>query len=205
MRPPRHRRARVTLTGLLLVLLVGTGLLSGCSDNEGTNDGGYISGDGQVVQYAPDDRDEPVELSGESLQGDAIDLADLRGQVVVVNVWASWCGPCRVEMPMLVEAAAALADDPGDVEFVGVNVRDSADNGLAFEREMGVDYPSVLDPSGRALLAFHGVVNPKSIPTTLVLDREGRVAASIAGPVPSRRTLTELVEDVAGEGGRADG
>ncbi|WP_121253242.1 TlpA disulfide reductase family protein [Nocardioides ferulae] len=191
MRHPRPGRAARLLAGLLL----GGLLLSGCGDNEGTNDGGYISGDGSFVQYAEDDRSEPVELAGETLQGDALDVADLRGAPVVVNVWWSLCGPCRVEMPMLVEAAAELE---GEAAFIGVNIRDaSPENGLSFERSMGVDYPTIYDPSGEALLAFAGKVNPRTIPTTIVLDPEGRIAAVVNGPIPSKRTLVGLVEDAA--------
>ncbi len=82
--------------------------------------------------------------------------------------------------------------------FVGVNTKDSGtDQGLAFQRRYDVPYPSLYDPSGRTLLAFHGTLNPSAIPSTVILDKQGRVAASILGEVPSRRTLVDLVQDVA--------
>lgn len=180
------------LVGCLLLLV------AACGDNEGTNENGYISGNGQVVQYAVDQRDDAIELSGETLQGDDIDLADYRGQVVVVNTWWSGCPPCRTEMPMLVEAGTELDDQ--DVAFVGINIRDaSRDNGLAFERSLGVDYPSIYAPGGEAVLAFAGTINPRTIPTTVVLDRDGRVAAVFNGEIPSKLTLTEVVDEILAE------
>lgn len=160
-----------------------------------------MPGDSKVVEVAIDDREDPVELSGETIQGDDLDLADLRGQVVVVNVWGSWCGPCRAEMPMLVEAEDELPAD--ETAFVGINIRDtSTENATAFERDLGVDYPSIYDP-GSVLLDAFGRYTPYAPPTTLVLDREGRVAALVNGPVPSKSTLITVVEDVLAES--ADG
>jgi len=160
-----------------------------------------VPGDGKVVEVAPGDREDPVDLSGETVQGDQLDLADLRGQVVVVNMWWSGCGPCRTEMPMLVDAEGELPAD--ETEFVGINIRDLApENAAAFERDLGVDYPSIYDPGSERLDAF-GRYTPYAPPTTWVLDREGRVAALVNGPVPSKSTLTTVVEDVLAES--ADG
>lgn len=181
--------------------------LSACSDIEGTGDLTYISGDGQVIQVPAAERGDAVEISGETVQGEPLDLADLRGKVVVVNVWWSGCGPCIKEMPMLVEAEAELAEEqPGATAFVGINIRDlSADTAEAFERERGVDYPSIFDPGSDTLPEFGDFV-PYAPPATLVLDAEGRVAALVNGPVPSRTTLTEVVEDVLAEtAGGSDG
>jgi len=170
-------------------------LLSGCSGLSGTGDLEYIEGEAAVTQIATDEREDPVDLSGTSLQGDEVDLADSRGDVTVVNVWASWCPPCRTETPILIDAAAEL-----DATFVGINIRDSADDAAAFERTHKVPYPSISDEGGETLLEF-GRYRPQRPPTTLVLDREGRVAAIISGRIPSTTTLTELVEEVAAESG----
>lgn len=182
-------------------MLVGALLLAGCSDISGTGDLDYVPGDGQVLEVAAAEREEPVEISGETIQGDALDLADLRGKVVVVNMWWTGCGPCRAEMPMLVEAESELgADDAGgDVAFVGINIRDlSTETAAAFERERGVEYPSFYDPGSETLARF-GSYEPYSAPATLVLDRDGRVAALINGAIPSKTTLTAVVEDVVAE------
>lgn len=191
---PHHRTTRALRRALVpagtAVLL---GALVGCSGLEGTNENGYISGDGQTVEYPVADRGEPVELRGETLTGEELDLASTRGKVTVVNVWWSGCGPCRSEMPMLQQASEELA---GTAAFVGINTRDhSAANGLAFERDLGVRYPSIYAPDGRALLAFDGV--PRALPSTLVLDAEGRVAAKISGEIPSKQTIVDVVECAA--------
>ena len=100
---------------------------------------------------------------------------------------------------MLVEAAA---DVEGDASFLGIDIRDnSAAPARAFMEKYGATYPSIYDPSGKALLAFSGEVSPQTVPTTLVLDREGRVAATVRGPLPSKLTLVELVKEVAAEDG----
>jgi thiol-disulfide isomerase/thioredoxin len=121
-------------------------------------------------------------------------LADYRGQVVVVNYWASWCGPCRGEAPALVAAHKRLHD----VTFVGLDRNDDSNaNALAFVRTYGVPYPSLYDSGGKLLLAFNGAVPPTSLPSTIVLDAEGRVAAVVLGPTTAT-TLVDLVHDVEG-------
>lgn len=178
--------------GLLAALL-----LSGCTELEGTGDKGYITGDGQIREVAPEDRGDPVDLTGEGLDGEPLDLADLRGGVAVVNVWYSTCPPCRAEQPELTSAAERTE---GTAEFVGINIRENdTAMGLAFNRTFDVPYPSFYSPTGEAMLAFTGTLAPNSIPSTVVLDAEGRVAASVIGPLPSEQTLLTLVEDVAAE------
>lgn len=178
----------------LLVVAAGCGLA-------GTNDGGYVAGDGALVSYASDDRGAPVDLSGKTLQGKPYDVADDRGKIVVVNIWGSWCGPCIREAPILQQAHRQLGDK---VAFVGVDVREtSAQNGIMFERGNKITYPSIYSPDGRALLSFKGKVSPKAQPATLILDAKGRVAAVFSGPVPTKLTLVEAVQDVAKGGSTA--
>jgi thiol-disulfide isomerase/thioredoxin len=175
-------------------VLVGVLALTGCTSQEGTGDSGYISGDGAITQRAVDQREEPIELTGEDLDGQELDLAELRGTPVVVVVWGSWCPPCVAEAPDVVEAAERLGDE---AQFVGINLRDGDPaQGRAFERNYEVPFPSFYSPDGREMLAFEGVLTPRSIPAFVILDEEGRVAASINGGLPSVTTLVELVEDV---------
>jgi thiol-disulfide isomerase/thioredoxin len=157
---------------------------------------GFVAGDGSVTVLAPQDRGEPVELAGEST-GEPVDVAGWRGDVVVVNVWYAACAPCVKEAPDLAAAAEAFAEE--GVRFVGVNTRDGAQTAQAFERRHGIGYPSVLDAgSGAALLALRGQVPPQAVPTTLVLDRQGRVSARVLG-VAEPSTLRALVEDALAE------
>ncbi|GGD20440.1 TlpA family protein disulfide reductase [Nocardioides daphniae] len=170
--------------------------LTGCSSIEGTGSKGYVTADGAVQMVPADEREKAVELTGTDLDGDPIDLADFRGDVTVVNVWGAWCAQCRVEMPDLLEAAE---ETEGIARFVGINIRDgSTGQAKSFVRRFGVKYPSFYSPDGKALLAFHDTIPPRAIPSTVVLDAEGRVAAAIIGILPSAATLVGVVEDVAG-------
>lgn len=167
-------------------------LVAGCSSLSGTGDKGYITGEGVPTEVKAVDRGSPVDLTGTDLDGKPVDLADLRGKPVVVNVWWSQCPPCRVEQPDLNEAAAELGDR---ATFIGLNIRDSSvDPALSYARGFDVPYPSIYSPDGSALLAFSGTLNPRSIPSTVVLDAEGRIAASVQGRLPTPTTLVDLVE-----------
>lgn len=194
MTAARSRRTRTAAGAALLVLLAGP-VLTACSGFDPAREGAtYTDGKATITTRDADSRDEPVEFSGTTLEGDALDVADYRGKVVVINIWGSWCGPCRAEMPHLVKAAAELGDD---VAFVGINVRDTEGKAKAFERRYEVTWPSIADEGGRTLLALRGTLPPNYTPSTLVLDPEGRVAALISGPAPSAITIQDLVEDAA--------
>jgi thiol-disulfide isomerase/thioredoxin len=183
------------LRRLLLPLVLITLVASGCSSLAGTNSGGYITGDGQITAWGPDKRGTPIELTGTTLDGKELDISDYRGKPVVVNVWWSGCGPCRTEMPLLQEASQELK---GKATFVGINTRDnSAANGLAFERSVGASYASLYSPDGRALLAIPTL--PRALPSTVVLDWQGRVSAVVSGEITGRSTLDDLVECAASD------
>jgi len=183
------RRTRLTRAAAVSLAVA---LLTGCSGFSGGNKG-YIEGDGAVLIVPDGDRREPVALSGTTMQGRRLDLATLRGEVVVLNVWYAACEPCRREAPDLQKAATDLA--PNGVRFVGLNVRDTdPETAIAFERTFSITYPSLFDAAS-TLTALQGAVPPKAVPSTVVLDRQGRVAARISGPT-TRSTLVGIVQDV---------
>ncbi|MCW2791922.1 MAG: TlpA family protein disulfide reductase [Nocardioides sp.] len=185
-------RFSTSVVATLLTLLVT--VTAGCSSLQGTGDKGFVTGDGTVTELDVADRGDAVSLTGEDLDGNALDLASLRGKPVVVVVWGSWCAPCRAEAPDVVDAANQL---DGKAAFVGIDIRDPAvDQAASFVRAFDVPYPSFYSPDGQALLAFSGTLTPNSIPSFVVLDEQGRVAASIIGSLPSTQTLVDLVADV---------
>ncbi len=199
---PSEMAARRRLPLIVAALALTAGTASACTDVNGTNGKDYIEGGGVVVEIPEADRKGPVDVSGETLAGDHLDLADRRGSVVVVNVWWSGCGPCTVEAPMLEDAVDELS---GDATIVGIDIRNSKEDGLAFERGLDVTYPSIYDRGSEQLLKFPTPFNPRDMPSTVVLDRQGRVAALVRGQLPSKLTLVELVDKVAAEDVPSDG
>lgn len=151
-----------------------------------------------LTLYPVGDRDPAPSLEGRTLDDTTFDLDDLDGQVVVINVWGSWCGPCRAETPGLVRVANATADQ--GVQFVGIDTRDSLPSANAFVRNYDVPYPSVFDPAGKALLPFGSVIPSAAIPSSLIVDRDGDVAARVIGAV-DEATLAGLLDDLIREGG----
>ena len=158
---------------------------------------GYVSGNGAVETIPDADRAEPVELSGDLVDGGTWSSASARGRdVVVVNVWGSWCAPCVAEAPDLQEAWSGLQAAKAPVQFMGIDFREDPARGAAFAKKAGITYPSLTDESGVLILALQG--KAPTVPTTLVLDTEGRIAARVNGPVDAS-TLRGLVDDVLAE------
>jgi thiol-disulfide isomerase/thioredoxin len=154
----------------------------------------FQAGDGTITVLDPDQRRMPGALRGATIDGAQVDLADYRGKVVVLNVWGSWCAPCQKEAPALQAASEALA--PKGVKFLGINTRENGNRAAAaaFERAYAITYPSLFD-SADYLLALRGAVAANAIPSTVVVDAQGRIAARISGPT-TKTTLVDLVEDV---------
>jgi thiol-disulfide isomerase/thioredoxin len=189
------------LLGVAVPLLLA---LTACTSLQGTGDKGFVTGDGSIRTVDTADRTDPIELSGTDLDGKPLDIADFRGKPVVVVVWGSWCTPCRAEAPDVVAAADQLG---AQAQFVGINLRNpSTTEAQAYVRSFGITYPSFFSPDGKAMLQFSGTLGPRSIPAFVVLDEQGRVAASIIGKLPSQQTLVDLVKDAsAGSEQSADG
>ncbi|MGI9198062.1 MAG: TlpA family protein disulfide reductase [Candidatus Nanopelagicales bacterium] len=172
--------------------------LAGCRAAADAGTGtAFVAGDGSIVLLAPQDRVAAPDLSGPTLDGGTFSLADHRGEVVVLNVWASWCAPCRAEAPTL---ESLWTDVQGDgVQFVGLDTRDTAAAATAFVENYGITYPNVVDTDGRLQLLFGDSLPPQAIPSTVVIDRDGRVAGRILGRA-SESSLRGLIEPLLAEG-----
>jgi thiol-disulfide isomerase/thioredoxin len=177
---------------VLATAALAAGVLAGCGSqswekNCSTNAEG-------VVECAPDQRPQAREVTGELLGGGSYDVAQDKGKVVVVNFWGSWCAPCRAEADDLQQTYEATTAK--GVMFIGVNVRDGRDAAKAFERGR-VTYPSIYDPDGKVALKFD--VTQVSTPSTVILDRQGRIAVALRRATTAGE-LKPLVERVAAEG-----
>ncbi|NUR02076.1 MAG: TlpA family protein disulfide reductase [Streptomyces sp.] len=180
-----RRRAVLTTAGAAVAAL----LMSACSSG-GTSGGGgdtnFVMGKDGISTAKKGKRAAAPDLSGKTVNGGQLDVASFKGKVVVLNVWGSWCAPCRAEAPNFEKVYQDLKTK--GVQFVGINTRDtSTQNAVAFEKQQGITYESLYDPTGKLMLRFkRGTLNPQAVPSTLVLDREGKIAA---------RSLAALSED----------
>ena len=179
----------------VLALLTAMSACSSSSDGSG-DESGFVPGDPGSTYVEVTDRSAAPDLSGDLLGGGTYSMADDRGDdVLVVNVWGSWCAPCRAEAAALEEVYQELQDQ--GVQFLGINTRDQEKRALAFLADEGVTYPSLVD-DGALQAGFRTSLPVAGIPTTFVIDRSGRVAARAVTEVTYTRLL-ELVERVLAE------
>ncbi|WP_298455493.1 TlpA disulfide reductase family protein [uncultured Cellulomonas sp.] len=191
-----RRGAALVLAAVLAVGGCTSGSAAGGGRTEDGQPGGYIAADGSTRTWAPDERGEPVEVAGTDFTGAPVDVAQWRGDVVVLNTWYAACPPCRAEAPELAAIAGDYADD--GVRLLGINGTDDAGAAEAFERTFDIPYPSLADTDGRAVASLQGSVPLEAVPTTVVLDRQGRVAARILG-LADGSTLRAMVDDLLAE------
>lgn len=174
LRRPALRRARIA-AGAAVAALV----LSACGGGTqgGSGNTNFVAGKEGIATLEKGERQPAPKLSGKTLDGKDFDLAAYKGKIVVINVWGSWCGPCRVEAPYLQKVAEETKSK--GVEFLGINTRDfNKGPAIKFEEDHGITYPSLYDPSGKLILRFpKGSLGPQSIPSTIVVDRDGKMAA----------------------------
>ena len=192
-------RRAVLAVSLVASLLV----LGGCVSNDplanDVIDQNYTSADGAITELAVSNREEPVSFeSSETTDGSTISSEGYVGSVLVVNFWFAACPPCRYEAPDLAEISEKYAAD--GVQFLGINVYDEREVANSFEREFAIQYPSILDVStGELRLAFSGQLPPNGVPTTIIVDRSGRVAARLSGAILDRAVFEEMIESVLAE------
>lgn len=186
--PPRYATAAALTAALLASACTG----GGADTTSGTQR--FPAGDGVVHVVSAGSRKPAPALSGTTLDGSPLSVSYGAGPVVV-NVWGSWCAPCKAEQDDLERAYRATRSR--GVTFVGINIRDSGRTApKRHVEEYGVTYPSLYDPSARLLPRFE--IAPKTIPSTYVFDRQGRIAAYVYGEV-TEKALIDLVEGVLAE------
>ncbi|GAA5177384.1 TlpA disulfide reductase family protein [Rugosimonospora acidiphila] len=189
------RRILLGVAAAVAALTVVSGCSTGSnavSQTAGDSDR-YVAGDGKTIVYPAAERKAAPKLTGDTVDGGTYNLAAHKGQVVVLNFWASWCAPCRLEASGL-EATYKATENSG-VTFLGVNSRDEKDAAKSFESDHS-SYPSLFDPNGRVPLDFSDV--PTALPCTLIIDRTGKVAVVIRNSV-TQSSLTPLVNQIAAE------
>lgn len=195
------RRSVLAAGGLALAAL--TMGLSGCAQEDALaqqakagDNKNYVAGDGSVTEFAAGDRKSAVQVEGTLFNGTTVAPADFQGKVTVLNFWFAACAPCRVEAPILEELHQEFKDQ--GVQFLGVNLRDEKATAEAFEKTFNLTYPSFDDKDGSVLLSVSGLVPPGAVPTTLVLDKQGRVASRVLGEV-QKGTLKALIAAAVAE------
>lgn len=195
-------RSKLSRAALLPAVAAASALtLSACSSGGASGGGGdtnFVMGKDGISTAKKGERAAAPDLSGKTVNGGKLDVASYKGKVVVLNVWGSWCAPCRAEAPNFEKVSKDLGTK--GVQFVGINTRDtSIQNAVAFEKQYGISYESLYDPTGKLMLRFKkGTLNPQAVPSTLVLDREGKIAArSLAGL--SEDNLRKMIAPVLAE------
>ncbi|MEU3985866.1 TlpA disulfide reductase family protein [Streptomyces sp. NPDC026672] len=187
---------------LLSAMVAASALTLSACGSGGTSGGGgdtnFVTGNNGIDTAPQGKRAAAPDLSGRTIDGKTLDVADYKGKVVVVNVWGSWCGPCRAEGKNFAKVSKDYADQ--GVQFVGINTRDTSTTpAVNFEKEQDITYPSLYDPTGRLMLRFKkGTLNPQLIPSTLVLDRQGRIAARALQAL-SEDDLVKMIKPVVAE------
>lgn len=177
-----------------VVALAGCSGASASSGTQGSGKQRYVAGDGEVQAVPVSDRKKAPTLAGQSLSGKHLSSASYDGKVLVVNFWASWCEPCRAEAPAL--RAVQKKTKADGVRFLGVNFKDNKENAGIFVDHFNLGYPSIYDQPGQLALRFRGELPPAAVPSTIVIDRKGRVAARIIGETTYTKLLS-VVHKVA--------
>lgn len=183
-----HVRRRGTVLTVLLTLVLPTMLAVAACGRDAPAEVG-------VTTFDAGDRQQLPTISGQTLDSDRIALPLQDGNIVVLNAWASWCEPCREEMPILADINAQFK--ASGVSVVGLNVQDTSTDARRFLDQVGVNFPSIVDPEGSLLATIPGVP-PKAVPSTVILDRNGAVAVRIIGPL-DRTVINNAIQTLLTE------
>ena len=186
------RRNKMKKSIAVLIALTSLFALTGCSSGgiSKASESAFVSGDGTAVFIKPADRKAAPSISGKTLDGSSIHVD--KSKVAVINVWASWCSPCRAEAPIFQDFSVKNPD----IQFVGILTRDNISAAQSFASRFGLTYPTLTDDS--ILTSFRGSLIANAIPTTLIIDAQGRVAARISGAT-SVALLKDLLTRVSGK------
>lgn len=193
------------ITPVALIAVAVSLALAGCSSDSlatdyssGDANPNYVSPDGTTKTIAPANRGAAVTWSGTTDRGDQVSSKDYAGKVVVLNFWYASCPPCRAEAPILEKLNSTYSGR--GVVVLGVNVEDTGPTARSFEKAHGVTYPSILDASDGAMkLAFAGKISPTAVPTTLIIDAKGRVAARFSGLITSPSLVDTVLDATLAE------
>ena len=191
-----RRTAVRTAAGLAAMVMLAACARTGADEqSRSAGEVGYPAVARNLTRVPPDQRKELPAVSGPALgTSTTISTQEYRGKVVVINVWGSWCPPCRKEAPDL---QAASVETKNVAQFVGITSKDyDPAPAEAFVRSFKITYPSIYDPTGKVLLTFAGELPPSAIPSTMIIDRDGRLAVRVLSEV-SKITLVDMINDVA--------
>lgn len=168
-----------------LILVLSCLLLTACAapnaSIQNSGEAGFISGDGTATFLKVEERKSAPELIAIDFKGKTVDLKNYKNRIVVLNVWGSWCGPCRKEAKELQELY--VKNKESGVEFIGINIRDSKVSAEKFISNFGITYPNIFDRDGIKLLGFKDTLPANAIPSTVLIDKNGKVAARQLGPI----------------------
>ncbi|MFM1826024.1 MAG: hypothetical protein RLZZ37_659 [Actinomycetota bacterium] len=181
---------------LLIISLLITSCATPVSNISSDSESGFVSGNGTSVFLNKTERKPAPELKDVEFLSSEINLNSLKNKVVLINVWGSWCSPCRKEAAELEELY--LKNKANNVEFIGINIRDSKISANKFIENFSITYPNIFDRDGKLLLGYKDSLPPNSIPSTILIDKNGLVAARQLGPIDKsliQGFISELVEE----------
>jgi thiol-disulfide isomerase/thioredoxin len=197
-RIPARIRSGLGAAVVAVVAVAAAGCAGGniAGNDPGSSGQSFVGHNYESTFYQVGHRPDAPGIAGTTIGGQRLSLSTYRGDTVVINFWGSWCPPCRAEAPALAQLARTLA--PDNVKFVGIDIRDQPDSAQAFVQTFNVGYPSLSDPADEIALEFHSTVPPAAIPTTLVIDSSGKIAARIFGAA-TYANLQTLISKVIGQ------